>query len=171
MKFELTSKAVVDGLMADEYGDRCDEENIVNNIPQVSFPLEWKGAPEGTKSFAIVLMDYDNCESEGFPFVHWLVSNIPAEYSCLPEDSSRKEGNFIQGTNSWSTKFGPYADVPKEFTLRFGGPAPGNVQHEYETVIYALDKVLDLKEGFYFSQLRKAMRGHILAEAVLYALY
>ncbi len=171
MKFELTSKAVVDGLMADAYGDRCDEENIVNNIPQVSFPLEWKGAPEGTKSFAIVLMDYDNCESEGFPFVHWLVSNIPAEYSCLPEDSSRKEGNFIQGTNSWSTKFGPYADVPKEFALRFGGPAPGNVQHEYETVIYALDKVLDLKEGFYFSQLRKAMRGHILAEAVLYALY
>ena len=171
MKFELTSTAVTDGLMADAYGDRCDKANIVNDIPQISFPLEWKGAPEGTKSFAVGVMDYDNCESEGFPFVHWLVANIPADCSCLPEDCSRKGGDFIQGTNSWSTKFGPYADVPEELTLRFGGPAPGDVQHEYETVIYALDKVLDLKEGFYFSQLRKAMRGHILAEAVMYAQY
>lgn len=171
MEFKLTSKAVAGGILADAYGDRCDEKNIVNGIPQVSFPLEWEGAPEGTKSFAIVFMDYDNSESEGFPFVHWLAANIPAECRGLPEDRGRKGGDFIQGTNSWSTKFGPYSDIPQELTLRFGGPAPGDVQHEYETTIYSLDQELDLKEGFYFSQLRKAMRGHILAEAVLYALY
>lgn len=171
MEFKLTSKAVTDGILADAYGDRCEKANIVNDIPQISFPLEWEGAPEGTKSFAIIFMDYDNCESEGFPFVHWLAANIPAECRSLPEDCGRTGGDFIQGTNSWSTKFGPYADIPKNLTLRFGGPAPGDARHEYETTIYALDRVLNLKEGFYFSQLRKAMRGHVLAEAVMYALY
>ena len=94
-----------------------------------------------------------------------------AECRSLPEDCGRTGGDFIQGTNSWSTKFGPYADIPKNLTLRFGGPAPGDARHEYETTIYALDRVLNIKEGFYFSQLRKAMRGHVLAEAVMYALY
>lgn len=170
-EFKLTSKAVTDGLMEDKYGDRCDEKDIVNDIPQISFPLEWEGAPENTESFAIVFMDYDNAESEGFPFVHWLTANIPGDCTGLQEDCSRKGGSFIQGTNSWSTIFGPYAEIPSDLTLRFGGPAPGDVQHEYETTIYALDKKLELKPGFYFNQLRKAMRGHILAEATMYALY
>jgi len=171
MKFELKSTAVVNGFMADKYGDRCNRKDIINNIPQISFPLEWTESPENTKSFAIVFMDYDNCESEGFPFVHWLVANIPADVKSLEADCSRVGGPFIQGTNSWSVIFGPYEDIPKEYTLRFGGPAPGDVQHEYETTIYALDKVLDLEEGFTFNQLRKAMRGHILEEATMYALY
>lgn len=171
MEFRLFSDAVVDGIMADKYGDRCDVKDIVCDIPQISFPLEWEGVPEGTKSFALVFMDYDNSESEGFPFVHWLVADIPANSRQLQEDCGRKGGEFVQGTNSWSTIFGPYENIPEELTLRFGGPAPGNVQHEYEITIYALDKKLNLKPGFYFSQLRKAMRGHVLSEATLYALY
>lgn len=171
MKFRLMSSSVKDGMMADKYGDRCDCADIIEGIPQISFPLEWEGAPEGTNSFAIVFMDYDNCESEGFPFVHWLVANIPANITCLPEDCSRNGGDFIQGANSWSIEFGPYAGISRELTSRFGGPAPGEVQHEYEITIYALDCMLDLKERFYFSQMRKAMRGHILAEAVMHALY
>lgn len=171
MTFKLTSPAVVDGIMADKYGDRGRPEDIVEDIPQISFPLEWEGVPEGTKSFAILFMDYDNTESEGFPFVHWTAANIPGDWRQLPEGSSRVGEGYLQGTNSWSTIFGPYENISEELTKRFGGPAPGDVRHEYETVLYALDQVLDLKPGFSMSALRKAMRGHILGEAVLYALY
>lgn len=171
MALILASDAVINGKMEDKYGDRGLNENILHGIPQISFPVKWSGGPKGTKSYAIVFMDYDNSESEGFPFVHWLVSNIPADVYELPEDCSRRGGDFIQGTNSWSTIFGPYKNIPTEFTLRFGGPAPGDLQHEYELTIYALDKKLDLSEGFYFSELRKSMRNHILAEDILYAIY
>ena len=171
MSFRLKSEAVIDGKLKDRYGDRCDVSDIVNNIPQISFPFSWDDAPEGTESFAVVFMDYDNSESEGFPFVHWTACNIPSDVCSVAEDCGRKGGDFIQGSNSWSTIFGPYENIPEELTLRFGGPAPGDVVHEYELTIYALDKKLDLKEGFFFTELRKAMRGHILAEDTLYALY
>lgn len=171
MAFKLKSKAVINGKLKDKYGDRADKENIIQDIPQISFPLEWENPPKGTKSYAIVFMDYDNSESEGFPFVHWLVCNLPAKTRRLPEDCSRNGGAFTQGTNSWSIPFGPYKNISKELTLRFGGPAPGPVEHEYETTIYALDIEADLDAGFYYHELRKEMRGHILAEAALYALY
>lgn len=171
MSFKVNSEAVKDGKLQDKYGDRCGSEDIVNNIPQLSFPFSWSGAPEGTESFAVVFMDYDNSESEGFPFVHWLVCNILPEKCLMEEDCGRKGGDFIQGSNSWSTIFGPYENIPEKLTLGFGGPAPGDAVHEYELTVYALDKKLDLKEGFFFNELRKAMRGHILAEDTLYALY
>ena len=171
MDFRVCSTAVKDGRLQDKYGDRCDSSDMISGIPQISFPVSWSGTPEGTQSFAVVFMDYDNSESEGFPFVHWTVCGIPADVDSLEEDCGRKGGPFIQGRNSWYTIFGPYEYIPEELTLRFGGPAPGDVEHEYEFTVYALDIIPDLKAGFFFNELRKAMRGHILAEDTLYAMY
>ena len=171
MDFRVCSTAVKDGRLQDKYGDRCNSSDMISGIPQISFPVSWSGTPEGTQSFAVVFMDYDNSESEGFPFVHWTVCGIPADVDSLEEDCGRKGGPFIQGRNSWYTIFGPYEYIPEELTLRFGGPAPGDVEHEYEFTVYALDIIPDLKAGFFFNELRKAMRGHILAEDTLYAMY
>lgn len=166
MTFELMSTAIIDGWMDKKYGNQSDPENIINDIPQISFPMNWKGIPEGTESFAIIFMDNDNAEDEGFPFVHWLACNIPGHVTKLEENASREADFFLQGTNSWSTPFGPYEGLAKDLTFHFGGPAPG-CTHEYEVTIYALDQVLELKTGFFYNDLRKAMRGHILSEATL----
>ena len=40
--------------------------------------------------------------------------------------------------------------------------APPNAPHLYETHVYALDTLLDLKPGFYMNELYHAMDGHIL---------
>jgi Raf kinase inhibitor-like YbhB/YbcL family protein len=166
--FSLMSNGIQNGSISDRFGIKAGD--AIQGVPQRSLPLEWTGAPEGTKSFAIVFQDYDNVSDEGFSWIHWLVADIPAEVSALEENVSREDDSLIQGTNSWSVPYGPYADIRDDLTVHYGGPAPER-RHEYETVIYALDRVLGLKPGFFYNELRRLMEGHILAEAVLKGYY
>lgn len=68
----------------------------------LSPPLAWTDAPEGTRSFVITVIDPDvpsvgddvNQEGRSVPadlprveFVHWLIANIPAECRELGEGS------------------------------------------------------------------------------------
>ena len=39
--------------------------------------------------------------------------------------------------------------------------------HDYTLTVYALDCELDLAEGYYLNEFRRAIRGHVLAEASL----
>jgi len=48
----------------------------------ISPPLEWKGAPTGTKSFALISDDPD-CPSG--TWTHWVMWNIPADCTSLKE--------------------------------------------------------------------------------------
>ncbi|WP_322098855.1 YbhB/YbcL family Raf kinase inhibitor-like protein [Microvirga roseola] len=55
-------------------------------------PLSWSGAPEGTRSFAVVVDDPDAPGDK--PFTHWVAYNIPADTTslregCLPIRRSR----------------------------------------------------------------------------------
>ncbi|KZU53143.1 hypothetical protein [Lactiplantibacillus plantarum] len=45
--------------------------------PILSFPIEIKSIPAITTAFAISLIDYDAVPRTGFPFIHWLATNIP----------------------------------------------------------------------------------------------
>lgn len=166
--FRLSSKGIVKGVIEDRFGINSDE--VIQGVPQRSLPYDWEGAPEGTKSYAIVFQDYDNVPDEGFSWIHWLAADIPADTASIPEDASRTDSSLIQGVNSWSVPYGPYAEISRDLTLRYGGPAPER-KHEYETRIYALDTMLGLKPGFYYNELLRAMEGHILAEAVLKGYY
>lgn len=166
--FKLSSSGIVEGYILDEFG--INSKDIKQGVPQKSIPYEWKDAPIGTKSFAIVFQDYDNVPDEGFSWIHWLVADIPAEVCELPANASRIDGTLTQGTNSWSIPYGPYADIPGDLTIHYGGPAPEN-KHEYETKIYALDTFLGLQKGFYYNELLRAMEGHILAESIVKGYY
>jgi Raf kinase inhibitor-like YbhB/YbcL family protein len=53
----------------------CDGENI-------SPELNWSGSPGGTKTFALIVEDPD---AQGGIFVHWVLYNIPAGVTGLPE--------------------------------------------------------------------------------------
>ena len=166
--FKITSKGILCGSISDQYGIRSQEK--IHGVPQRSLPYSWADVPEGTKSFAIVLQDYDDIPDEGVSWIHWLVADIAADKTELPENASREEKNLIQGTNSWCMPYGPCAGTDRDLTVHYAGPAPRRT-HEYETRIYALDTVLGMRPGFYYNELRKSMEGHILAEAVLKGLY
>lgn len=124
----------------------------------VSPPLSWSGAPEGTKSFALICDDPD---APMGTWVHWVIYNIPDIVTSLPEGVPTNEsvmGNVLQGITDFRR-------------IGYGGPCPPGGTHRYYFKIYALDTVLTLPAGATKSELLKAMEGHILAEGQLMGRY
>lgn len=151
---KITSKAIVDGVIADKYGKRG--EFFINNIPSVSIPFVVHDAPIATHIFALVLKDDDAIPVAGFSWIHWLAANITS--NVMLENSSRNSTDFVQGINSWNI---PY----------YGGMTPPNAPHRYDLHVYALNEELPLNNGFTYEELLKAMKGHVLEEAVLSGMY
>jgi Raf kinase inhibitor-like YbhB/YbcL family protein len=117
----------------------------------VSPALAWKGIPDGTRSIAVVCDDPD---APGKTWTHWLLWNLPPDTSDLPEHMTEKSlpGGAKQGTNdAVGIGYGP------------PGPPRGDKPHRYFFKVYALDKMLDLKEGAHRAEFDAAMKGHILA--------
>ena len=110
-----------------------------NQQPQIDF----KNIPDGTKIIALIMDDPDAMGAVGKVWVHWL------EYHYVNDITT-----IIQGKNDFGE-------------TGYGGPAPPDKRHTYIFKAYALDTILDLKEGFSKQELEDAMKGHILAEAKL----
>ena len=154
---KVTSTGIIDGIIADEYGAKGTQFNE-NEMPLYSLPLKIEDAPQGTKSFAIVMEDKDAVPVCGFSWIHWLVANLTRDELLAGE--SQTATDFIQGVNSWISIQGDNQSI--EASSYYGGMAPPNAPHLYETHVYALDTLLDLKPGFYMNELYRAMDGHIL---------
>jgi len=148
--FQLTSPAFQPGESIDSKYT-CDGQDI-------SPPLSWTAPPAGTKSLALIMDDPD---APMGTWVHWVIYNIPAGESSLPEavpaDQELPNG-ARQGLNSWP-KYG------------YGGPCPPSGQHRYFFKLYALDAVLDLPARVTKERLLQAMEGHVLGRAELMGLY
>ena len=106
--------------------------------------------PEGTKSLSLIVDDPD--APVGL-WVHWVVFDIPP--------ASRMKENNIPGKQGINSSRG----------MNYHGPCPPSGTHRYFFKIYALDTVLNLKEGISKAQLENAMQGHILDKAELVGLY
>lgn len=140
---QLTIKAFKDGEMIPKR-HTCDG-------PDLSPELEWSGEPEGTRSFALIMDDPD---APVGTWNHWLLWDIPAEVHHLPEGFQPGQLG-VSGRNDFGR-------------LGYGGPCPprGHGAHRYYFRLYALDlETLSLPEGARRSELEKALRGHVLAEA------
>ena len=161
---KVTSSAVVDGWIQDKYG--CKGDNFVNNMPGLSIPFEIEGAPEGTKSFAVIFDDYDAVPVCGFDWLHWTIADL--RRTSVAEGESHNDPDFTEGCNSWHSVAG---ENTIEQATGYGGPAPPDREHRYTLKVYALDTVLDLKRGFRLNELYFAMQGHVLAHAKLIGLY
>ena len=162
---KLHSDGIVDGIIADKFGSKG-EKFTKNGMPNYSLPLDISDIPKGTKTFALIMEDRDAIPVCGFSWIHWTAANILK--SSLKENASVLDKNIIQGVNSYHSKV---CDMTVKEATGYGGPDPPNGTHEYELHVYALNTMLDLKDGFFMNDLCKAMRGHILAEAVLYGMY
>ena len=149
-ELKVTSKAFQEGgMIPKDY--TCDGANV-------SPPLAWDSAPEGTKSFALIVDDPD---APGKTWVHWVVFNIPSSARELSERVAA--GDAINGPGRQGTN-----DFKKS---AYGGPCPPTGAHRYYFHLYALDTELSLDSSATKDQLLKAMEGHALAEGVLMGKY
>lgn len=151
MTFQLESSAFENGkTIPRKY--TCDGEDV-------SPPLMWKGAPEGTKSFALICDDPD---APLMTWTHWVVYGIPASVDYLLEGLPKAEvvaGVIKQGSNSGRR-------------VGYAGPCPpGGKVHRYYFRIYALDADPDIKPGESKKHLEEAMKGHVLGQAETMGLY
>lgn len=125
--FTLSSPAFKnDGAIAVKYAYNkmhCTGQNL-------SPPLEWKNPPPGTKSFALMVHDPDAPTGSGW--WHWVVYDIPAETTSLPEGAGAADGHALpKGTIQGTSDFG---------SVGWGGPCPppGSGKHHYNFTLYAL---------------------------------
>ena len=151
----ISSIGISNGIIEKKYGSHGVQFNE-NDVPTYSIPFKIENAPDKTVSFAFILEDKDAYPVTGFIWVHWLGANL-----------TRSE--LKKGGNSWTSILGN--QQTREQTSCYGGMAPPDKAHIYELHVFALDKLLDLKNGFYLNELYQEMEGHILEEAVLKGLY
>lgn len=112
----LTQAQVFNG-----YG--CEGKNI-------SPALHWTPGPKGTKSYAITVYDPDAPTGSGW--WHWVVYNIPADVTQLPEGAGDPSGVAMPaGAVQGRTDFG---------SPGFGGACPpqGDKAHRYIFTVHAL---------------------------------
>lgn len=128
----------------------------------VSPPLSWSDLPSNAKSVAIIVDDPD-APDPAKPrrvYVHWVVYNIPAQTSSLPENASKSgmPSGAVQGKNDW--------DKPE-----YGGPCPPIGRHRYFFKLYALDTTISGLKDATKADLERAMKGHIVDSGELMGTY
>lgn len=123
---------------------RCSAEG-----ENLSPELHWSGAPEGTKSFAIICHDPDAplASAGSYGFVHWVLYNLPGSVSELAEGAT-------MGTEGVSD-FGKPG---------YGGPLPppGHGVHHYFFIVMALNKELNLEPGLNLWELMAKVEPHVI---------
>jgi Raf kinase inhibitor-like YbhB/YbcL family protein len=157
--------------------------------PNIQPSISWSAGPEGTQSYAILLVDsdvpteFENFNKEGATlaadmprqnFYHWVLVDIPAGTNQLDAgvDSEGKSPKPIgktaiglRGVNDY-TKF-----MTGEMAGDYGGydgPCPpwnDERMHHYTFRVYALDVAsLGLSGPFTGPEAESAMEGHVLAQ-------
>jgi Raf kinase inhibitor-like YbhB/YbcL family protein len=159
--FKLESPSVKPGGMLTETqvfnGFGCSGKNI-------SPALKWSGAPKNTRSYAVTVYDPDAPTGSGW--WHWVVYNIPASATGLPEGAGTADGNALPpGSAQGRTDFGAPG---------FGGACPpkGDKPHRYVFTVYALktDK-LDVPPDATAALVGFMIYGNKLAQASFTAKY
>jgi Raf kinase inhibitor-like YbhB/YbcL family protein len=132
---------------------------------QTSPALSWTNVPAGTVTFVLHMHDLELARNKTTEDqLHWLVWNIPATTTSLPEGvpSGPMQNGALQVSASGPGYRGP------------GAPANGP-RHHYTFELIALDTKLDIQPGSdAFAtrvELMKAVQGHVLGRAVYMGLF
>ncbi len=163
--------------------------------------LAWEDVPEGTVSFALICVDPDapsrgddvnqpgRSVSRGLPrteFHHWAMVDLPASLRRIAAGSLSDgvtargkpdvaiPGGGRQGINDYTGWFAADAGMCGQYH-GYDGPCPpfnDEIPHRYFFRLFALDVPhLELPSGFTAPQVLAAMRGHVLAEALVVGSY
>ncbi len=170
------------------------EEDHMSFGPNKNPEMVWEDAPEGTKSFVIMMFDPDvpsvaddvNQEGKTVPkdlarvdFFHWLLVDVPATATRIPEgedsDGVIPKGKDASGAtigrrgiNNYTQFLAGNPDMAGTYA-GYDGPCPpwnDELLHHYHYEVHALDvETLDVSGEFDGAAVREAMEGHVLASA------
>jgi Raf kinase inhibitor-like YbhB/YbcL family protein len=118
----------------------CDGENV-------SPPLSFAGAPEGTRSLALVVDDPD---APVGTFTHWLAWGIDPGAGGLGEGQPAPH----EGHNGFGT-------------IGYAGPCPPRGRHRYFFRLHALEAELDIEPGADRDEFDRTLDGRVLETAEL----
>ena len=144
MAFTVTSSAFNDGDSLPKQFT-CDGDNVPP-------PLTWSGAPDGTRSFALIMDDPD---APNGTFTHWVLYDIPAR------------------TTQWPTEAGGKTLLNSFGRSGYGGPCPppSHGPHRYVFTLHAIKvRFLELT-GERLEDLQTALGALTLATARLMMRY
>ena len=194
MKLEVSGFADGDPIPA-EYA-LCVPADVghVSFGPNKNPHVRWSGAPEGTKSFALLVHDEtvpsagDDVNQEGrtvpadlprVDFFHWVLVDIPPDLREIPEGAASagvtargkdlgQTRYGVTGINDYTGWFADDADMSGNYG-GYDGPCPpwnDSRIHVYHFTIYALDvESLGLAGAFTGQDARDALEGHVLGKA------
>lgn len=152
MTLTLTSPAFNDGQRIPPKYTR-EGENL-------SPPLRWSGAPDGVKSYMLLVEDPD---APSGTFRHWAVLNIPPDTDRLPESVDTAPGDK------------PFKYLRNDFgNAGYDGPQPprGSGLHHYHFRLAALDvPKLGTPPQAGVEQVWNEARQHVIEEADLVGTY
>lgn len=152
-----------DGFLPDRFGKHAPEEYRLHNQPMRSFPIHITDIPIGTKALALTLIDYDAVPVAGFPWIHWIATDIDVTDQIVENASNLGKG-MIQGKNSNASKF---IDLDDPVVINhYVGPNPP-ADHDYSLTIYALNNKTNLKPGFYLNELLKKTDSMAIDQATI----
>ena len=158
--FSLTSSTFKDGTMlaTKNAGDNPKNPNCIGQ--NVSPPLAWSNVPEGTKSFALVMVDPEG--RAGLGVIHWVAYGIPASVSGFAEGELSKLGDKYvggKGTAGMGYYLGPCTP-------------PGTGMHHYTFTLIATDlEPGALPPGLTRDELFEKLQGHSKGAAGLVGLF
>jgi Raf kinase inhibitor-like YbhB/YbcL family protein len=156
--FALSSTTFKDGTMMPRKVANKNAQNPNCVGDNVSPQLSWSGAPDGTKSYALTMVDPEG--RNGLGVFHWVAYGIPANVTSFAEGEVSKEDNkYVGGKSTQGVGF-------------YSGPCtPPGSPHHYTFTIIATD--LDAKElppGLTLPELQAKLNGHTKGAAGLVGL-
>ena len=119
-RMTVNSEAFISGMLARPY--TC-------HGAKINPPLNWSGAPPGTKSIALIV---DDSSAPITPFIYWLVFDIN------PGATDIQEGSLPSGARQALNSAGNAA---------YDAPCPTSHRHSYRFTVYALRTTLKLANG------------------------
>ena len=134
---------------------------------QASPALAWTNAPSTTQSFVLHMHDMEGARNKtSEDQLHWLVWNIPATTTALPEGlpmGDLKDGSHQTSASGNGTYRGP------------GAPATGTFHH-YVFELFALDTKIDVPANPMDpfdtrAKVLAAIQGHVVGKAVYLGLF
>jgi len=173
------------------FGVRTESEPFTFGA-NISPAMSWSGGPDGTKSYAIIMLDrsvptvFDDANQEGrmipadlarMDFMHWVLVDIPASTTGLPRGAEsdavvpkgKATGPATHGVRG-ANDFGMFMASNPEMAGDYGGydgPAPpwnDEIMHEYVFTVYALDvETLGMSGVFGGADALAVMEDHVLA--------
>lgn len=188
-KFTVTVGGLTSGQPISDTYSYCQPNGSGGTVPgnNISPSVNWVGAPSGTQSYALIMVDkdvpqsFDKANRPGEKidanaprqnFYHWVVVDIPASINGILEGKDSR--GVVEGGKPFGrTEYGRVGqnDYARFYQGSFGGydgPCPpwnDERMHNYHFIVYALDiPRLNLPNPVTGQQAEIAMKGHILGQ-------